>query len=88
VPLRASILLMDKFFAEYLDGADSGSSSKCLFQAQEYARNVSIDELNRSSIGQSIVTELIEFRYLSGYEHPSIQPLKKPLFWAAWVCLG
>jgi tetratricopeptide (TPR) repeat protein len=88
VPLRASILLMDKFFAEYLDGADSGSPSKCLLRAQEYVRNVSIDELNRSSIGRSIVAELIEFRYLSGDEKPSTQPLKKPLFWAAWVCLG
>jgi tetratricopeptide (TPR) repeat protein len=88
VPLQASILLMDKFFAEYLDGADSGLPSKCLLQAQEYVRSISIDELNHSSIGRSIVTELIEYRYLSGCEHPSTQPLKKPLFWAAWVCLG
>jgi tetratricopeptide (TPR) repeat protein len=83
VPVQASILLMDKFFECYRDGAGT-SAPIALQQAQSYIRNITRQELLSIEQGRIILQEIIdqEIDHLIGAENP----LQHPVFWGAWIC--
>jgi tetratricopeptide (TPR) repeat protein/CHAT domain-containing protein len=83
VPVQASILLMDKFFEYYRDGAGGKPASKVLQDAQSYIRNITRGELDAIEQGRIILEEIDKkVAHLAGAEHP----LQHPMFWGAWIC--
>ena len=84
VPVQTSILLMDKFFEYYRDGAGQPAAI-CLQQAQSYIRNITRAELLSIEQGRIILQEIdAKIDHLQGAEHP----LQHPMFWGAWLCQG
>jgi CHAT domain-containing protein/tetratricopeptide (TPR) repeat protein len=84
VPVQASILLMDKFFEYYREGAGKPAPI-ALQQAQSYICNITRQELESIEQGRVILAEIDEkIDHLRGAE----KPLEHPMFWGAWICQG
>ncbi|PSB56461.1 CHAT domain-containing tetratricopeptide repeat protein [Chamaesiphon polymorphus] len=81
VPAQVTMLLMDKFFELYRPDL---KISIALQQSQTYIRDITIDELAKLAIGQSILAELSYFENAP----KSDLPLKHPYYWGAWICQG
>jgi tetratricopeptide (TPR) repeat protein/CHAT domain-containing protein len=95
IPTKPSVLLMNKFFEIY-QSATKPTPAVALAQAQAYIRNITLGELNSSSIGREIIKELLAVRALSSLAEPigtiiatdDVKPLADPFFWGAWICQG
>ncbi len=87
VPDRASALLMERFFDNYRADMDCVSA---LQNAQNYIRNITVDELRQSTLGVEILKELFKLRELPAQMqidcHDDDIPLSHPFYWGAWVC--
>jgi CHAT domain-containing protein/tetratricopeptide (TPR) repeat protein len=82
VPVQASILLMDKFFEYYREGAGK-LAPLALQQAQSYIRNITRSELHKIEQGRIVLQEIDEkVEHLKDAE----KPLQHPMFWGAWIC--
>ncbi len=88
VPEKASMLLMQRFLDSLKE--DNIGRADALFEAQNYLRNITIKDLQKSDLGLDVLTELVNFGHLSFEDNnqPDFQPLKHPYFWGAWVCQG
>ena len=86
VPAYATILLMERLF----DYIDAGSQpAEALELAQDYLKNVTAGELNKSELGETILSELGIFIGVTTKTHAlEMKPLEHPYYWAAWVCQG
>ena len=87
IPTKPSVLLMNKFFEIY-QSATKPTPAVALAQAQAYIRNITLGELNSSSIGREIIKELLAVRALSSIATDNVKPLAEPYFWGAWICQG
>ncbi|HAN75259.1 MAG TPA: hypothetical protein DCQ63_13965, partial [Planktothrix sp. UBA8402] len=88
VPTRASLLLMDQFLTLVETGL---GKRKALLKAQQYIRNITIQELQKLPLGRDILDEFIEERViLKGFmdSNPNYQLLSHPYFWGAWISQG
>ncbi len=85
VPARASMLLMNYFFDDYLAGV---APSQALHQAQNRVRQCTIQELSQSLLGQEILEELHAIGQIEINTPSHYQPLISPFFWGAWICQG
>jgi tetratricopeptide (TPR) repeat protein/CHAT domain-containing protein len=84
VPVQASILLMDKFFEYYREGAGKPAPI-ALQQAQAEICNITREELEQTEQGRIILAEIDRnITHLAGAE----RPLQHPMFWGAWICQG
>jgi CHAT domain-containing protein len=87
VPGRATALLMEQFFEHYQNGV---AGVKALQKAQNYVRNITIEELRKSDLGVEIIKELLRVRELptqiDGNE--TSKPLEHPFYWGGWICQG
>jgi tetratricopeptide (TPR) repeat protein len=87
VPDRTSALLMEQFFDNYQAGMDA---VEALQNAQNYIRNITVNELRKSTLGVEILKELLKLRELSAQTqidcHEDDKPLSHPFYWGAWVC--
>jgi CHAT domain-containing protein len=85
VPTRPTMLLMDKFFAEYHRGV---VPSIALQSAQQCVRDISRQELQSTQLGEEILAEVNQLvRYGVKIVDPNY-PLRHPYFWGAWICQG
>jgi tetratricopeptide (TPR) repeat protein len=87
IPTKPSVLLMNKFFEIY-QSATKPTPAVALAQSQAYIRNITLGELNSSSIGREIIRELLAVRALSSIATDDVKPLADPYFWGAWICQG
>jgi tetratricopeptide (TPR) repeat protein len=87
IPTKPSVLLMNKFFEIY-QSATKPTPAVALAQSQAYIRNITLGELNSSSIGREIIKELLAVRALSSIATDDVKPLADPYFWGAWICQG
>ncbi|WP_052330955.1 CHAT domain-containing protein [Planktothrix agardhii] len=88
VPTRASLLLMDQFLTLVETGL---GKRKALLKAQQYIRNITIQELQQFPLGCEIIKEFIEERVIpKGFieSNPNYQLLSHPYFWGAWISQG
>ena len=87
VPDRTSALLMERFFDNYQTGIDT---VEALQNAQNYIRNITVNELRKSALGVEILKELLKLRELPAQTEINCQeddkPLAHPFYWGAWVC--
>ncbi len=89
VPDRATALLMERFFDNYQNGMDC---VKALQNAQNYIRNITVQELREYALGIEILKELLGVQELSVQSqidcHEDDKPLEHPFYWGAWICQG
>lgn len=87
VPVQVTMILMDKFFELYSLNIEI---SIALQQAQKYVRDITISELEKSEIGQGIISQLSGFEKISFTQNvlANTQLLKHPYYWGAWICQG
>jgi CHAT domain-containing protein len=87
VPVQVTMILMDKFFELYSLNIET---SIALQQAQKYVRDITISELDKLEIGQDIISQLHNSAKISFTQKAlaSVQPLKHPYYWGAWICQG
>jgi CHAT domain-containing protein len=87
VPGRATALLMEQFFEHYQNGV---AAVEALQNAQNYIRDITVEELRKSDLGVEIIKELLRVRELptqiDGNE--TSKPLEHPFYWGAWICQG
>jgi CHAT domain-containing protein len=89
VPDRATALLMEQFF-DNLQG-DIGYT-EALRNAQNYTRNITVEELRKSALGVEILKELLGIKELLPEtkidSRDDDKPLEHPFYWGAWICQG
>ncbi len=87
VPDRATALLMERFFTNLQQGLGRADA---LQYAQNYIRTITVKELQQSSLGRSVLEELVEKEHIPRELHycQDNRPLEHPYFWGAWVCQG
>ncbi|MTJ55889.1 CHAT domain-containing protein [Anabaena sp. UHCC 0253] len=94
VPVKPSILLMNRFFAN-MDNRKLPAQI-ALKEAQNYIRTMTRNELESLAIGKEILQEL-QLKIapvlqrnpeLANTWKISEYPLQHPYFWGAWVCVG
>lgn len=85
----ATTLLMERFF----DNCEAGlGRADALQEAQNYLRNITVQELNQLELGQDI----LKHEFNNGKElDPAIlevltqeKPFSHPFYWGAWICQG
>lgn len=89
VPDRATALLMERFF----DNLESQMEyTQALRNAQDYIRNITVEELRKSAPGIETLKELLSISELSPeiiIDSPEdYKPLQHPFYWGAWICQG
>ncbi|MEQ8969911.1 MAG: CHAT domain-containing protein, partial [Coleofasciculus sp. C1-SOL-03] len=85
VPDRATALLMNRFLSNLRQGIGRRVALK---EAQDYIRTITVQQLQESELGCSILAELEKALPQTRQLHPTDQPLAHPYFWGAWVCQG
>ena len=87
VPDRTSALLMERFFDNYQTGMNA---VEALQNAQNYIRNITVNELIKSALGVEILKDILKLRELQAQMqidcHEDDKPLEHPFYWGAWVC--
>jgi CHAT domain-containing protein len=82
---RATALLMEQFFEHYQNGV---AAVEALQNAQNYVRDITVEELRKSDLGMEILTELSQVRGLEISTNGNKKPLEHPFYWGAWICQG
>lgn len=89
VPDRATALLMERFFDNLESQMDY---TQALRNAQDYIRNITVEELRKSAPGIETLKELLSISELSPeiiIDSPEdYKPLQHPFYWGAWICQG
>lgn len=85
VPDRATALLMDRFFTNLDQGLGRADA---LQDAQNYIRTITVQELQQSELGCSVLEELERPIPQGSNFYQDDRPLKHPYFWGAWICQG
>jgi CHAT domain-containing protein len=88
VPARASVLLMQHFFANLKQGMGRRDA---LTAAQNAVRTVTVAQLYQTELGQEILSELLKGEPIPAdlvERQGNDKPLAHPYFWGAWICQG
>ncbi|QLE57421.1 CHAT domain-containing protein [Nostoc sp. TCL26-01] len=86
---KVTALLMERFF----DNLHSSIGCvEALQEAQNYIRNMTVQELRQSALGLEVLKTLLDVEELfteSKINCPENDtPLKHPFYWGAWICQG
>jgi len=85
VPDRATALLMNRFLSNLRQGLGRRVALK---EAQDYSRTITVQQLQDSELGCSILAELKKALPQTRQLSETDQPLAHPYFWGAWICQG
>lgn len=89
VPDKATALLMERFFDNLQLGMGRGEA---LQHAQNYIRNITVNELRKTTLGLEVLAERLKLSKLSPETkidcREEDKPLQHPFYWGAWICQG